>query len=84
MGLGVIDTDTGEKRFAEAKDLTVGGAKSLDWHSHFDPIQKYGKRFKRLNALEFVTVASSFIDPKTSKAVEIDLIVQLKMTYSIN
>ena len=42
MGLGVIDIDTGEKRMAEAKDLTVGSAKNLDWHSHFDPIQKYG------------------------------------------
>lgn len=31
--------------------------KCLDYHTHFDPLQKYGERdFKRLNSLEFTTV----------------------------
>jgi|LauGreDrversion4_2_1035121.scaffolds.fasta_scaffold406555_1 hypothetical protein len=56
MGMGVIDTQSGEKRFAEAKDLTPGGAKNLDWHTHFDPVLKYGKDFRRLTSLEFYTI----------------------------
>ena len=58
VGMGMIAKDqvTGAMVGPERKDLTEGGAKNLDWHQHFNPVATYGKDFKRLNSVEFLTI----------------------------
>lgn len=35
--------------------ITGGPPKMLDWHDHFDPINQYGKNFRRMKGVEFIT-----------------------------
>ena len=60
--------------------------KGLDLHKHFDPVSNYQKDFKRLKSLEFTTVTKRvhLIENFLTKVVDLEYIVSLKMTFSIN
>jgi hypothetical protein len=48
---------TGEiKAMPKTTNLTSNPFMMQGWHSHFDPMKLYGSNFKKLTALEFITV----------------------------
>jgi len=78
------DTSTGEVVMIPPKftSITGGPAKMLDWHDHFDPINQYGKNFRRMKGVEFVTEERTFTLP-SGVTVSLECMVQFKMTYVV-
>ena len=38
-----------------------GKPRMLDWHNHFDPINQYGKNFRRMKAMEIFTETKQIV-----------------------
>ena len=48
---------TGEiKKMAKSTNLTTKPLMNKGWHEHFDPVKQYESNFRKLKALEFITV----------------------------
>jgi len=48
---------TGEiKKMAKSTNLTTKPLMFQGWHEHFDPVKQYESNFRKLKALEFITV----------------------------
>ncbi len=65
--LFVTNLANNEVEGAQYVPLGTEPMKNLDWHTHYNPIQKYCKNFKRLSQMEFITV---------KKSIQVDYIVE--------
>jgi hypothetical protein len=73
FSLFVTNLATGQVEAALYVTLGTEPMKNLDWHTHYNPIQKYCKNFKRLSQMEFITV---------KKSIQVDYIVEDNDIYS--
>lgn len=62
VGISVttVNLHTGERARTLAECLTPNPL-NLDYHSHFDPLLKYGQDYKRLSAIEIITVKKQIV-----------------------
>lgn len=47
---------TGEIKISKGTNLNSKPLMFQGWHDHFDPVKLYDSNFKKLKALEFITV----------------------------